>query len=286
MTSAIRFTLIPVVFCSSLFGCAGKQTTHLADTRHSIRIKGSDTMVFLVQRWAEAFMKTHAGIAVYSEGGGSATGIRALINGTTDICATSRPWQPEEVKELVEKQGSLGISILSAKDALSIYLHPENPLQNLTLDQIKDIFTSRVANWQSLGGHDEQIVVLNRNPNSGTYLFFEEHLLLGETYSSSAKTLPTTLSIVQAIAKNRAAIGYGGFAYGDSVQHASVNGIAPTPENVRNGKYPISRYLYLYTVSQPHGIMKQFIDWVLSPEGQRVVQEVGYIPLYEVKRGQ
>ncbi|HEX9655112.1 MAG TPA: substrate-binding domain-containing protein, partial [bacterium] len=132
--------------CAMLYGCAGRRVPAVRDAPQSIRIKGSDTMVFLVQRWAEEFMKGHPGIAVYTEGGGSATGIRALINGTTDICATSRPWQPEEVKELVERQGSLGISILTARDALSIYLHPDNPISNLTLEEIQKIFTSRVTN--------------------------------------------------------------------------------------------------------------------------------------------
>lgn len=272
-----------VLSCLIIFGCASKRIEKSLDFKQIIRIKGSDTMLLLVQRWAEEYMKAHPGISIYTEGGGSATGIRALINGTIDICSASRPWQPDEIKELVEKQGSLGIRILTAKDALSIYLHPENPVRNLSLEQIKNIFIGETTNWKEAGGVDEPIVVLNRNPNSGTYLFLEQRVLLGAPYSPYAETMPTTSAIVNAVAKNRAAIGYGGLAYGTNVYHCKINGIEPTLENVRNGTYPIARYLYFYTVSPPRGLLKDFIDWVLSAEGQKIVREVGYIPLYEIQ---
>jgi len=240
-------------------------------------------MLLLVQRWAEEFMRQNPGVAIYTEGGGSRKGIQALITGSTDIASVSRPWQPEEVKALVEKQGSLGFSVLCARDALSLYLHPANPVRDLSPAQIRQIYTGELSNWRDVGGGDATVILYKRNPNSGTYLFFEKHVLLGESYSDEANTLPTTSAIVQAVAENPDAIGYGGLAYGQSVIHCSVNGIEPTPENVRNGSYPISRYLYLYTVQPPRGLMKKFIDWTLEKQGQRIVEEVGYIPLYEIE---
>lgn len=265
-----------------VLGC-GAGNRAMPRNGQSIRIKGSDTMLLLVQRWAAQFMQEHPAISVYHEGGGSRTGIRALIDGAIDICAASRPWQPDEISALVEKQGSLGISILSARDALSVYLHPDNPVRNLSLAEIKGIFSGAIQNWQEVGGADQRIVAVNRNPNSGTFLFFAEHVLLGEDYSENARTLATTSAVVEHVSQNSGAIGYGGMTYGKNVYHCKINGIEPTPENVRNGTYPIGRYLYLYIAKPPHGIIKTFVDWVLSPKGQRIVSEVGYIPLYQVE---
>lgn len=277
--SPIRLLLLAALFLF-IFGCAGSGGDHYEISK-IIRIKGSDTMLLLVRRWAEAFMQANPGISIYTEGGGSRTGIRALINGAVEIAAVSRSMQPEEIRELVEKRNSLGISVLCAKDALSIYLHPLNPVKNLTMEQVKNIFAGKISNWQDCGGENMPITVYGRNRNSGTHLFFTEHALLGEAYSDQMKSLPTTDAIVQAVASNPGAIGYGGMAYGANLHHAKINNIEPTPENVRNGKYAIARYLYLYTATNPRGTQKQFIDWVLSPEGQKIVGEVGYIPLFD-----
>ena len=263
-----------------IFGCAGSGGDR-NETSKIIRIKGSDTMLLLVQRWAGAFMQANPGISIYTDGGGSSTGLRALINGAVEIAAVSRSMQPEEIRELVEKRNSLGISVLCAKDALSIYLHPRNPVKNLTMEQVKNIFAGKISNWQQCGGEDVPITVYGRNRNSGTHLFFAEHALLGEAFSDRMKSLPTTDAIVQAVASDPGAIGYGGMAFGATVHHAKINNIEPTPENVRNGKYPIARYLYLYTATNPRGSSKKFIDWVLSPNGQKIVGEVGYIPLFD-----
>ncbi|MCG8605978.1 phosphate ABC transporter substrate-binding protein [bacterium] len=264
-----------------LYGCAGPGNQH-ASSSQSLTIKGSDTMVFLVEKWAEAYMGQRAGIAIYVEGGGSRMGIQALIDGRADIAATSRPWQPEEVRELVEKQGALGISILTARDALSIYLHPESLVRDLTIDQLRGIFSGKIRNWQELGGANLPIKVASRSPNSGTYLFFQEHVLLGDDYSPSAKVLPTTSAIVDFVRVNPGAIGYGGMAYGKELYHCHIDKVKPVDENVRNGTYPLSRYLYLYVARQPRGRLKNFLDWVLSSEGQRLVRDADYIPLYDL----
>lgn len=283
MTSKINLVLLTVVLSSIVYtGCGSTRSEQ--NTTQVLTIRGSDTMLFLVRRWAEEFMQQHPGVAVYTEGGGSRKGIQALINSSVDIASVSRPWQPQEIKALVEKQGSLGFSVLCARDALSLYVNPENPVRNLNLTEIREIYTGKISNWREVGGRDEAIVLYKRNPNSGTYLFFEEHVLLGESYSEDAKTLPTTAAIVQAVAEAPDAIGYGGLAYGDAVIHCRVNGIEPTAENVRNGQYPISRYLYLYTVQPPRGLMKKFIDWTLEKQGQQIVEEVGYIPLYNIEK--
>lgn len=261
--------------------CHSTRSRAAADTS-VIRLKGSDTMVLLAQRWAEKFMQQHYGVAIYVEGGGSATGIEALIKGEIEICTASRPLRPEEVQRLAKRQQNIGIAHLVAKDGLSVYLHPNNPVRNLTLTQVKDIYTGRITNWREVGGTDDAIVVLSRTPSSGTYFYFQEHVLEGQAYGANASNLPTTAAIVQEVEKNPAAIGYGGLAYGENLVHCKINGISPTAESVRADKYPITRYLYFYTIKKPEGTVKSFIDWVLSKQGQRVVQEIDYIPLFDL----
>lgn len=239
-------------------------------------------MVMLAQSWAEKFMQQHHGVAIYVEGGGSATGIEALIKGDIEICTASRPLRPEEVQRLAKRQQNVGIAHLVAKDGLSVYLHPNNPVRNLTLAQVKDIYTGQITNWREVDGKDEAIVVLSRAPSSGTYLYFQEHVLDGQPYGANAINLPTTAAIVHEIGKNPAAIGYGGLAYGENLVHCKINGINPTAESVRADKYPIARYLYFYTIKKPEGVVKLFIDWVLSKEGQRIVKEIDYIPLFDL----
>ncbi|MBN1351078.1 phosphate ABC transporter substrate-binding protein [candidate division KSB1 bacterium] len=245
-----------------------------------IRLKGSDTMQILGARWAESYMKLKPKVSVYVEGGGTATGVRALLDGEADVCTASRPLRAIEARLLAEKYGYLGIRHLVAKDALSIYVHPQNPVQNLTVEQLKHIFTGKINLWNQLGGNDDAIRVLIRSPNSGTYLYFKEHILDGEAYSPQAQTMTTTSAIVDAVANNPAAIGYGGIVYGSEVIHCKIENIAPTDATVRNDSYPIIRYLYLYTINTPRGQVKSFIDWVLT-DGQKIVQQVGYIPLWE-----
>lgn len=273
-------TLIVFVAALLIAGCAS--TPSSTSGKAVVRIKGSDTMLLLVSRWAEEFMKLHPEIAIYAEGGGTETGIDALINGNAELSAASRTLRAEEARLLLEKRRSLGYSILTAKDALSVYLHPDNPVRNLSLEQTRDIFTGRRTLWTEFGGNPVPVLVVGRQPNSGTQLFFEEHVLEGAAYASSTVTLPTTKAVVRMVKRHRGAIGYGGLAFGADVTHASIDGVAPTAGNVRNGSYPISRYLYLYAAEPPAGAVKEFIDWILSNHGQRVVSDVGYIPLWEI----
>lgn len=278
----IAASALLVALLASAAGCSPRAGVTPAPEAPVLRIKGSDTMLILTYRWAERFMETHPGVAVEVEGGGSRSGIRALIEGRTEICAASRPVEPAEVHELQAKWGTLGVGVLCAKDALSIYLHPLNPVRNLTLAQVGGVLDGRIRDWSELGGEAAPIRVYGRNPSSGTHAFLAEHVLAGERYRPDAVALDGTAAIAAAVALDRHALGYGGIAYGAGLVHCSINGIPPTPATVRDGSYPITRYLYLYTAGPPRGAAKLFIDWVLSRPGQEVVAEVGYVPLWEL----
>jgi phosphate transport system substrate-binding protein len=262
-------------------GCGGSQSEAMSG-RDRIRITGSDTMLRLTERWAEEFMRQHPGVTVTVEGGGTERGVRALVEGSTDFAAASRPIPPEAVARLAREYRSLGFSVLTARDALCFYTHMDNPVFTLSTEQLVGIFSGRITRWSEVGGEDAPIRVLSRDPNSGTHVYLEEHLLQGGTVTDQATVLPGTAAIVREVSRDVYAIGYGGLAYGENVYDLDVDGVAPFPENVRNGRYPISRYLYLYAIRSPEGVQKRFIDWVLGPEGQRIVQEVGYVPLYDV----
>jgi len=278
----LRFrSLVCLVFVAFLAVRCGSGTAREQIEGTAVRIKGSDTMLLLASRWAEEFMKSHPGISVYVEGGGTERGIAALIEGDVNLCTASRTLLPSEVRSLLNKRGSLGLSILTAKDALSVYLHPDNKVRNLKLDQVRDLFTGVIRNWKEFGGEDLPVTVISRPPNSGTYLFFEEHVLMGVPYTTQAVTVPSTDAVIASVVEQLGGIGYGGLAYGDQLLHASIDGIEATKDNVRNGSYPISRYLYLFAASQLEGANKRFVDWVLSDAGQAVVEEVGFIPLWD-----
>ncbi|HMN50105.1 MAG TPA: phosphate ABC transporter substrate-binding protein [Ignavibacteriaceae bacterium] len=248
---------------------------------NSFTISGSDTMFDLTSNLAAEYMKEHPGISINVIGGGTASGIRALIKGETDICTASRNLKPDEAKALADYYNSLGMVYLIAKDGLSIYLHPGNNVKNLSMSQLKDIFTGKINNWKVLGGKDTVIIPVIRNPNSGTYLYFKEHVLEDEEYSPNCLIEPTTKEIAKFVSEHTNAIGYGGMGYSLNVFNAAINGVEPLEKNIHNDTYPISRYLHFYTTKNPKGLIKDFIDWVLSPAGQSVVRKSGYIPLWE-----
>lgn len=255
------------------------------DRNETITVKGSDTMVILAQRWAEIYMGKHPEISIQVTGGGSGTGISALINGTTDICNSSRPMKKAEKEKLKQRYNTLGVEIKVAKDGLAVYVSEANPVKELTLDQLKRIYRGEVTNWKQLGGNDAKIILYSRENNSGTYVFFKDHVLGGQDFSPSAQNMPGTAAVVNAIAKDKNGIGYGGAAYAKGVKYVNVKkdqaskAFDPSPENVKSGNYPITRYLYMYTRSRPSGVMKEFIDWALSTEGQAIVSQVGYFPI-------
>jgi phosphate transport system substrate-binding protein len=248
----------------------------------AIRIKGSDTMLQLTENLAREYMRENPGISIYVEGGGTSSGVNSLIKNEVDIATASRSLKAEEAKVLAEYYGSLGMYYLIAKDALSIYINKDNPITNFTMNELKRIFTCEITNWKELGGKDEKIQPVIRTPNSGTHLYFQEHILEGLQYCESAVVLPTTESVIEYIDENVNAIGYGGIGYKDDIIHAEIEGIAASEINARNDKYPITRYLNFFTSRTPKGAVKDFIDWVLSPAGQKIIKESGFIPLWEI----
>ncbi len=262
-----------------------------SDRARAVTVKGSDTMVILGQRFAEVYMRQHPGTVIQVTGGGSGTGIAALINGTTDIAQSSRPIKPAEAEQVRVKFGMEVIETPVALDSLAVYVHPSNPVTELSLAQLKAIYTGRITNWKDFGGLDLPIVLYSRENNSGTYVYFKEHVLENADFAPATQTLPGTAAVINAVAKDPKAIGYGGIAYGTGIKVLKIKkdegspAIAPTLENVLSGQYPISRQLYFYTVGKPRNpVARDFIRWVLSPEGQAVVKDVGYYPLPEEKR--
>jgi phosphate transport system substrate-binding protein len=245
-----------------------------------LRLAGSDTMKPLAERWAIAFMERHPGTVVVVEGGGTATGIASLVRGRVPLATGSRPLLPEEVRELAARHGTVGLSVRCARDGLSVFLHPENPVRDLGFEQLKALFSGRIANWQKVGGRDAPVHLLIRPPSSGTHRFFRDLVLREEPYSQRATVLATTEAIVEAVRADRDAVGYGGVAFGPDLVHCSIDSSAPTPENVRAGTYPLGRYLYLHAVRPPVGLAARFVAFVLGDDGQRIVGEAGFVPLW------
>lgn len=250
-----------------------------------ISIKGSDTMVIMNARLAETFMAKQPGTTIQVTGGGSGVGIASLINGTTDIAASSRPIKTSEVDKLKSRFATTGYAYPIARDGLSVYLNSANPVRELTIAQIRDIYTGRITNWKQVGGKDATIILYSRENSSGTYQYFKDNVLMGKDFSPRAQTLQGTAAVVNAVAQDANGIGYGGAAYAKGIRFAAVKkdakspAITPSIETVRSGQYPISRFLYLYTRVKPTKEMKAFIDWATGPDGQQIVTKVGYFPI-------
>jgi phosphate transport system substrate-binding protein len=245
----------------------------------SITVKGSDTLVILAQKWAEEYMSTHADTKIQVTGGGSGIGFAALQSQTTDLCDASRKAKSAELENCIKAFGAPPKEYKVALDGLSVYVNSDNPINEITEDQLKQIFTGKATNWKDFGGADAPITVYSRENSSGTYEFFKEHILRGADFAASSQTEPGTAAIIQAVSKDKGAIGYGGAAYGNSV-NASSPAVEPTEENVINGSYPIWRYLYVYVnPNLDKGEIADYLKWIRSDEGQKIVKEVGYYPL-------
>lgn len=260
-------------------------TIPAAASAGSITVKGSDTMVLLGQRWAEEYMAKHPSTTIQVTGGGSGTGISALINGTTDICQASREMKADEKNTLKEKYQTTGVEIPVARDGLSVYVNSANPIKTLTMEQLRLVFTGKITNWKELGGKDAKIIVYSRENSSGTYVFFKEHVLKNADYTPRAQSMPGTAAVVNAVAKDKNAIGYGGAAYAKGIivvpikKDESSPGVTPDLSHVQDGSYPLSRPLFFYLRDKPAGDIKAFVDWVLSKDGQDIVTKVGYFPV-------
>ncbi|MFH1006326.1 MAG: phosphate ABC transporter substrate-binding protein [Candidatus Latescibacterota bacterium] len=250
----------------------------------SIISNGSDTVLPLAQKEAEAFMSKHPEHRITVVGGGSGVGIAALIDGTTDIANASREIKIKE-KRLARKRGITPMEHTVARDALSVIVHPKNPISKLTFDQLERIFTGDVKTWKDVGGPPKPIVIYSRDSSSGTYVFFKEHVLNKREFSPTALLQPSNGAIVQAISQTEGAIGYVGLPYltkhvkALAVSRKEEAYVAPTMETAKTGTYPVTRALYMYTNGEPKGLVKIFLDFILSKQGQDIVEELGCIPV-------
>jgi len=257
----------------------------------TIKIAGSTTLLPLSQLWAEAFMSKHPDVSISVTGGGTGVGISALLNGTCDIANASREAKAKEIATARQRNVKL-TAIKCAKDGLAIIVHPSNNVKNLTLAQLRDIYSGKVRTWDQVGGKSKaEIVVVGRDSASGTYGFFQEAVLGGGQYRADMLSQATNAAVAQTVSQSPNAIGYVGMAYAwglskkGKLEVVSVSrkkgepGILPKEETVANGSYPLFRYLYMYTAGKPSGLVKQFIDFGLSSEGQALVPKSGYISL-------
>jgi phosphate transport system substrate-binding protein len=254
----------------------------------NITIKGSDTLVILAQKWAEVYMGQHPEVKIQVTGGGSGVGFAALQNGGADIADASRPIKSAERAACIKTFGKNPREYQVALDGLSIFVNSDNPVSELSIEQLEKIFTGRIRNWKDVGGGDSTITIYSRENSSGTYEFFKDHVLKGQDFVACAQTMPGTAALLQNVSRDKNAIGYGGAAYGHGAKTLKIRkadgepAIEPTEENVVSGKYPIWRYLYNYlNPDKDKGEIAAYLSWVRSAEGQKVVKEVGYYPLPE-----
>ena len=247
----------------------------------TITIKGSTTVLPVAQKVAEAYMNENPDVKISLSGGGSGNGIKALVDGTTDIADSSRFIKDKEVKMAIEK-GRYPVPFAVAYDCIVPVVHPSNTMKNLTLDQLKAIYKGEVKNWKDLGGPDRPVVVISRDTSSGTYEVWEKKVMKKERVYPGALLQASNGAVVQAVSKNKNAIGYIGLGYLDqSVKSLTVNGVKGSEETTLSGTYPISRPLYMFTNGWPKDDTLNFINYVMHPEqGQRYVKEAGYVPLY------
>ncbi|MHB1017808.1 MAG: phosphate ABC transporter substrate-binding protein [Coriobacteriia bacterium] len=278
-----------LVGAMSLAGCAASDEPAApgtgepaagAELEGTINVQGSDTLLNVSTAWSEAFMDANSGVEVSVQGGGSGTGIAALLNGTVDFANASREIKDEELADGESK----GMSIVEHKvaiDGIAVVVNPANSVEALSLDDLGKIFRGEITNWKDVGGDDAEIVLLSRDSSSGTYEFFKE-AVVGEDneYAASAKLLPSNQAIADEVKANEAGIGYIGLGYlTPDVKVAAVDGVKASIETAADGSYPISRYLYMYSDGEPDGVMAAFLDWILGSEGQQLVEDEGFVPL-------
>jgi phosphate transport system substrate-binding protein len=257
----------------------------------SIVNKGSDTLVNLALAWAEKYRSIYPQIEISVTGGGSGTGIAALVNRTVDIANASREIKPEEI-QLAKENGVEPVEHIVAKDAIAVIVNRENPVNQLTLQQLSDIYSGKINNWRDVGGEDRTIVRLSRETNSGTHVFFLENVVrLGDPnnktfFSADTLLLPSSEGITAETRDNPNAIGYDGLGYVTSEVKVIAVGlnmegpfIFPSADSVNNGQYPIARNLYMYTNGQPTGAIAQYLEWIMTTEAQAIVTQLGFVPI-------
>ena len=279
------FVLALVVACGPRESTAPSGTASRGASNKAITIKGSDTMVILGQRFAEEYMRKNPGVVIQVNGGGSGTGIAALINGTVDLAQSSRPMKEKE-KADVQKNRNVAVSETPvALDALAVFVNEKNAVKELSIEQLASIYTGKVTNWREVGGANAPIVLYGRENSSGTYEYFKEHVLSKADFAPRTQTLQGTAAVINAVAQDANGIGYGGIAYAQRVRSVGVKAnatspaVEPTEANVANASYPISRKLFFYWIPGRNEQLAKFVQWTTTPEGQALVKDVGYFPL-------
>lgn len=289
-----RVTLALLLLLASATACT--RADHQAGTAarggpQAIQNKGSDTMVNLALAWAEAYRVQQPATAIAVTGGGSGTGIAALINGTVDIANASREMKESEIEQ-ARAQGVEPVEHVVAIDALAVIVNPANPVSQLTIDQLADIFTGRITNWQALGGDDAGIILVSRETNSGTHVYFLDEVVRKgdgdnhDIFAPQTMLMPSSVGITSEIQRNPHAIGYDGLGY--VTEHEKLIAVArdaaspfvlPTVQSGADGSYPIARDLYMITAGEPSGAIADFIAWIVGPAGQQIVADLGFVPL-------
>ena len=288
----LLFGLLLVLSLLSVSCASNGSAQSSPQTSAYIENKGSDTIVNLALAWAEHYQEEHPDIRISVTGGGSGTGIASLINGTVDLANASRQIKPEEIEE-AQSKGIDPVEHVIARDAIAVIVNPENPVTQLTLQQISDIYSGKISNWQEVGGEDRPIVRLSRETNSGTHVYFLETVLrLGEKenktlFSRDTLLLPSSEGIIAEVRQNPNAIGYDGLGYVPDdlkmiaiAKEAGGEYVLPSVETVNDATYPIARDLYMYTAGDPAGLVKTYLDWIISSdEAQEIVRELGFVPI-------
>lgn len=285
------FFFTGLILSGLITGCASKTTSGEGGSSRALQNKGSDTIVNLALAWAEAYQEVDSSVSIAVTGGGSGTGIAALINNTVDIANASRQIKQDEI-DAAQKNGVTPVEHIVAIDALAVIVNPENPVNQFTLPQLADIFTGRITNWQDVGGKDAPIVLVSRESNSGTHVYFLETVVrLGQSDNEdifAARTLmmPSSVGITSEISRNPNAIGYDGLGYITShekviavAQDASSSYVLPSVASGSDGSYPLSRYLFMYTNGEPTGITAAYLAWIRGPAGQKIVADLGFVPI-------
>ena len=294
---SIFLSLCFVLLAISILGACSQPGPNVAqaaqaNTGRAIQNKGSDTIVNLALAWAEAYRNVNPAVNIAVTGGGSGTGIAALINGTADIANASRKMSNDEIAQ-AKKNGRTPVEFTVAIDALAVIVNPANPVRQLTIGQLADIFTGRITNWKAVGGNDAAIVLLSRETNSGTHVYFLENVVRKgdkknkDIFAPQTLLMPSSVGITSEVQRNPNAIGYDGLGYVDA-QHEKLIAIAaaekatyvaPSVQSGANGTYPIARGLYMYTAGEPTGEIADYLHWIQGTEGQKIVSDLGFVPL-------
>jgi len=282
---------LAVGLAGPLAGCSGKQEA--AATKTTIQVKGSDTMVNVAQAWAEAYREVAPAVEVEVSGGGSGVGIAALERGTIDIATSSRNMKPEEMEQAKRNTSKDPKEFIVAYDALGVYVHKDNPLEEITFEQLAQIFKEggTVKHWSQLGvkipgATDDEIVRVSRQSSSGTYEFFREHVLEKHDFMLGSRDMNGYKEVVELVGNTKTAIGYSGMGYATPAvkmlrlsKKAGEPAVAPTVAATLDQSYPLARSLLIYTLGEPQGEVQRYIEWILSPAGQKIVEESGYVPV-------